>query len=598
MCRRRGSLILAGVMAVISAAGLGAGLLSLPPILGNILGEEGSTLRGLAQRSPVALPPGLVERFPDTPFASVVWIIAALFVLATVGSTANFLHQYLSLTVAASTVADLRRAVFRHALRMPLLRVDGRVSDLVSRMLGDTEIIFTELVAITSKASAQLAKGAVALLVAFVIDWRLAGASLIAAPVLYTLIRKLGKRIRRASRGAMEAKARLMGAANETLAGLRIIKVYHAERTALGRFSRHNDAALKQELRARTAKALSAPLTELVTIAVVGAIALVATKLILHGTLGAENFMATLVALGVAGAQLRPLSRIVQELHASDAAATRLLEILGDDTDAFPARGQTRPALPRHAASLEFSGVRWRYPGATADALAGVDLVIPFGRTVAFVGPNGCGKTTLLSLVPRLFDPQEGAVLLDWVDTREVDLRSLRRQIAAVTQEVVLFSASVRDNITMGLPGVTDDEVRQAAVRARADGFIDQLPEGYGTMLGEGGTSLSGGQRQRLSIARAVLRDPSILILDEATSMIDAESERQIGAAIEEFAAGRTCLIVAHRLATVVGADLIVVMDEGRVVDTGTHEELLGRCGLYRRLAQGQFADSAPAGAP
>lgn len=590
MGRRKGKLTLAGVMAVVSAGGVGAGLLSLPPILNNILGDQQSTLRTLASESPVSLPSGLVERLPDEPFESVVWIIVGLFLLSLVGATANFLHQYFSLTVAAATVADIRREVFRHALHLPLLRVSGRASDLVSRMLSDSEVILTGLVAVTSKAAAQIARGVIAFIAAFVIDWRLALTSLVAGPVLYTVIRKLGKRIRKASHGAMESRAGLMGVASETLGGLRVIKVYHSERAALGRFTRHNRETLRQELRARTAKALSTPVVEIVSIIVVGAIAIGATKLIIEGHLAPGQFMGTLVALGVAGAQLKPLTRLVQELQAADAAAARLSGVLAEESDARHHSAGRLPALARHAQSIVFEGVRFRYPRADHDALAGIDLEIAFGETVAFVGPNGCGKTTLLSLVPRLFEPSAGRVRLDGVDVKEGDVLSLRRQIGVVTQDVVLFSGSVRDNIAMGRAGVDDSSVHAAAERARATGFIERLPDGFETRMGEGGASLSGGQRQRLSIARAILRDPSVLILDEATSMIDAESERAITEALAEFSSGRTCLIVAHRLATVVNADRIVVMDAGGVVDIGTHEELLSRCPLYQSLAKGQFA--------
>jgi len=590
MGRRKGKLTLAGVMAVVSAGGVGAGLLSLPPILNNILGDQQSTLRTLASESPVSLPSGLVERLPDEPFESVVWIIVGLFLLSLVGATANFLHQYFSLTVAAATVADIRREVFRHALHLPLLRVSGRASDLVSRMLSDSEVILTGLVAVTSKAAAQIARGVIAFIAAFVIDWRLALTSLVAGPVLYTVIRKLGKRIRKASHGAMESRAGLMGVASETLGGLRVIKVYHSERAALGRFTRHNRETLRQELRARTAKALSTPVVEIVSIIVVGAIAIGATKLIIEGHLAPGQFMGTLVALGVAGAQLKPLTRLVQELQAADAAAARLSGVLAEESDARHHSAGRLPALARHAQSIVFEEVRFRYPGADHDALAGIDLEIAFGETVAFVGPNGCGKTTLLSLVPRLFEPSAGRVRLDGVDVKEGDVLSLRRQIGVVTQDVVLFSGSVRDNIAMGRAGVDDASVHAAAERARATGFIERLPDGFETRMGEGGASLSGGQRQRLSIARAILRDPSVLILDEATSMIDAESERAITEALAEFSSGRTCLIVAHRLATVVNADRIVVMDAGSVVDIGTHEELLTRCPLYQSLAKGQFA--------
>jgi len=594
MKRRGRSLAAAAALAVVSASGLGAGLLSLPPILNNVLGDRQATLRELAQDAPVALPQHLIDALPGEPYASVVWIIVALVVLSFLGAVANFGHQYLSLTVAAATVADIRRAVFRHALRLPLLRVSGGASDLVSRMLSDTQVIMKGLVAVTSKAAAQIARGAIALVAAFVIDWRLALASLIAAPILFTVIRKLGKRIRKAYRGVMESNAHLTSSAIEALSGLRVVKVYHAERAALGRFSAHNRRALKQEMRARAARALSTPTVEVVSIVVVGAIVIVSARFILEGRLSPGQFMGALVALGVAGAQLKPLTRIVQEIQAADAAAARLDEILHSATDAPPKDKQRRlPPVPRHAESIEFDNVRLRYPGAAHDALAGVSLRVAFGETVAFVGPNGSGKTTLLSLVPRLFEPTAGRVLLDGADIAQRDLRTLRRQIAVVTQEVVLFSGSIRDNIAMGRPGAAPEQIEAAARRARAHDFIQKIPGGYDAPLGEGGTSLSGGQRQRLSIARAILRDPAILILDEATSMIDAESERAITEALAEFSVSRTCLIVAHRLATVTSADRIVVMNQGAIEDAGTHDQLLSRSPLYQTLAAGQFAETA-----
>tara|TARA_R110002095_G_scaffold42444_1_gene38761 strand:- start:164 stop:934 length:771 start_codon:yes stop_codon:yes gene_type:complete len=247
------------------------------------------------------------------------------------------------------------------------------------------------------------------------------------------------------------------------------------------------------------------------------------------------------------------------------------------------------PKLPRHSESLVFNNVSFLYPGGSSRAVANVSLKINAGETVAFVGPNGCGKTTLLSLVPRLFDPNEGQVLVDGIDITRVRVRSLRRQIGVVTQEVVLFKGTIRDNIAYGNTSATDEQIRQAAERARATQFINQLDDGFDTHVGEQGLTLSGGQRQRIAIARAILRDPAILILDEATSMVDAASERLIGEVLATFCTNRTTLIVAHRLSTVLGADRIVVMDNGSIVATGTHDELLESCKLYQSLAQHQL---------
>jgi ABC-type multidrug transport system fused ATPase/permease subunit len=249
------------------------------------------------------------------------------------------------------------------------------------------------------------------------------------------------------------------------------------------------------------------------------------------------------------------------------------------------------PKLARHCESIRFDGVTFTYPRAERPALDQITLEIRHGQRVAIVGPNGSGKTTLLALVPRLFDPNpgSGAVLIDGRNIREVAVRSLRRQIGVVTQETVLFRGTIRGNVAYGADDASEERVVAAAKKARAHEFIAAMPKGYDTPVGEQGLTLSGGQRQRIAIARAILRDPSILILDEATSMIDADSEAKIAEALAEFASGRTCLIVAHRLSTVINADRIVVMDAGRIVDDGTHAELLKRCSVYRLIAENQL---------
>jgi len=601
--RRPRALISAIAMAFVSAGGLGVGLIAIVPML-NIVFQQGdgalaSEARRLADSWGVTLPAGVLNALPTTQMASVIWIVIAMVFLTILGSTANFLHQYLSLTLTARVTADIRRDVFRHVLHMPLSKIAGDANDAVSRMLNDTQALQLGLMALTSRVVAQMTKGLAAFVAALLIDWRLTLLALLIAPILYTIIRKLGKRIRRASRGVFEERARLMGVASESLQGLRVVKTYSAEREQLGRFSRHNREALRQELRARTAKALSTPLTEMLAIIAMGGLAILAASWIITSGLSPGVFLGALAALGAAGASLKPLSNLVQTIQASDAAAQRLAELLdspGEATGPRARRDGGKPRLARHRESVGFEDVVFAYPKAEAPALSGVSLRIEAGETVAFVGPNGSGKTTLLSLVPRLFNPDSGRITIDAVDIASVDLTSLRRQIGVVTQEVVLFRGTIRENIAFGRLGVTDADIERAAQAARADEFIRAKPGAYEAEVGEGGVSLSGGQRQRIAIARAILRDPAILILDEATSMIDAESEQMIGEAIAEFTRGRTCLIVAHRLSTVRTADRIVVMDAGRIVDIGRHDDLLDRCDVYRRIAQGQLIE-APAGA-
>ncbi len=607
MLRRRWTALAAIGMAFVSAVSLGAGLMGMVVVLGQILprdsavaGAAGKSLpdlaRDLAAKLPAwigPVPEAWFDALPTERYQAVVVTVVGIGVLALVGAAANFLHQWLALTLTTRTLADVRLAAFERILAVPLGRITGGDSaDLISRTITDANMLNAGLQALMSKALAQLTKGAVSLALAFALSWRLSAVTLVVAPVLYVVIRKLAKRVRRASRGAMRSQAKLLHVASEALGAFRLVKVHGAESYELSRFGEHNERVMREQFRARVAKALATPLTELVTLVAVGGLALVAARLIIEGGLDLPTFIGTLTLLAAAGQSIKPLNSLVQDVQVASAAAERIMAVLDEPPEVAGQRGGD-PA-PRHAVELRFEGVRFTYPGAAQPALRGIDLVVPFGATIAFVGPNGCGKTTLLSLVPRLHAPDTGRVLLDRVDLATVDLASLRGQIGVVTQEVHLVRGTVAENIAYARPEASRDEIADAARRAHATAFVEALPRGLDTPIGDRGQTLSGGQRQRLAIARALLRDPTILILDVATSMIDADSEALIADAIDAFGAGRTCLVVAHRLSTVVHADAIVVMDEGRVVDSGRHEELLERCPLYRSLARHQLG-SAPA---
>ncbi len=601
MLREPRTLALAMVMAVVSAAGLGAGLLAMVPVVDAIVGQ-GQTLAELAaefnEQSPVDIPQGVIEVLPTGEFDAVVTVIVVVGLLTLIGGAANFGHLYLSLTLVERTIAGIRRDLFQRVLFMPLRRVVALgTSDATSRIVNDPQALGAGFVALVSRGVAQVSKGVVAFCAAFILEWRLTAVTLVVAPILYTVIRKLGKRIRRASRSALESQAGLYDAATESLQGLRVVKVHTTERRETGRFARTNREVLRQLLRMRTARSLSSPLVEIMALFSFGILALIAVKAIQDGELDPSRMLVVLAALGVAGASLRPLTGIVNDVQQSTAAAQRIQAQLSEPVE--PGRERDLPRLPRHHETIRFDGVVFTYPGTDQPALDEVELTIRHGETVAVVGPNGSGKTTLLGLVPRLFDPDEaldrprggGRVLIDGKDIRRVTVRSLRRQIAVVTQETVVFRGTIADNIAYGMPGATMEQVIDAARRARAEEFIE-AKGGYDAQVGERGLTLSGGQRQRLAIARAILRDPAILLLDEATSMIDAESEARITEALAEFASGRTTLVVAHRLSTVVNADRIVVLDKGRVVDQGVHSELLERCDVYRRIAEHQLVSA------
>ncbi len=598
MFRRRATVTWAFIFAMVSAGGLGVGLVMLGPMLKMLL-EEGNNLPGLAEQFNakghwITIPDPLIAILPPDPFIGIVWLMLGILVLTLVGGFANFMHKYLSQALAAVTVAQIRQEVFCHVIHLPLDSVIARgPSEFIARIVRDAAELQRGLIALTSKSVTQILKGFAALVAAFVFQPLLSITVVITAPVMGIILKKLGKRIRRGTRGSLQAQEGLLRVATETLHGLRAVKANTGERRVTGWFHRLNKVVLKQELRVRTARALTPPLVETVSVIVVGGLAIFAARLILDQKLQTDQFMMAMASLGVALASFRPLAGLINDIQAAAAPAQRLADVL--DKQREGSTGIRMKSLPRHTISVEFNEVSFSYPGADKLALDSVTIKVKAGERVALVGPNGSGKTTLVSLLPRLLEPASGNVCVDGIDIATVSLRSLRRQIGVVTQETVLFRGSVAQNIAFGTDPsyCTRDRIIDAAKRAHADGFIGELPRGYDTDLAEQGASLSGGQRQRLAIARAILRDPSILILDEATSQIDAESEAHINAALAEFCGGRTALLIAHRLSTVHNADRIVVMDGGRIVAQGTHEQLLGSCELYQRLTRTQLLTPA-----
>jgi ABC-type multidrug transport system fused ATPase/permease subunit len=587
LLRHKGQLAAAMALAAISAGGLGFGFVALAPVLEFLLKKQDSIGSWLQQNAPW-VPQAVIDRLPTDPFGGVLAVFVALMAMTVVGAAANFGHQYLSLTLCVRVVTEIRHDVFKHCINLPLGVVLQRgASEFVSRTTRDSAELQRGLVALTGKTVAQATKGAAAFAAAIWFDWRITLIALVAAPMIAIPLRKFGKRIRRGVRGSLRAQEDLLRASSESLQGIRAVKTASAEAESIRRFDAANAAVLREEMRVRFAQAMSSPIVEAISIAAVCALALIAARQIIDGKLQFETFVLSLGALAAAGGSLKPIAGLINEVQAASAPAERLQELI--DSPREDAGERAKPTLPTHARLIRFEDVTFRYPGATTDALRGVTLEVAHGERIAIVGSNGCGKTTLLALLPRLFTPQSGRILVDGADVAGHSLRSLRSQVGVVTQDSVLVHGTVADNIRFGLEGVDDEAVRAAARRAHASAFVERLPKGFETVVAEGGTSLSGGQRQRIAIARAVLRNPRILILDEATSQVDAESEEQINAAIREFGEGRTTLVIAHRLSTVLAADRIVVMDAGRVVATGRHEELLATCEPYGRIARTQL---------
>jgi ABC-type multidrug transport system fused ATPase/permease subunit len=611
MFRYWGLMLAALVLVCVSGAGLGLGLLGASPVLENLLAGT-NNLPGLAAQwnarlaagasalpalaglaAGLAVPAATIAALPTAPFTALAAILGALALVTVVGSAAGFLHTSITLAVVNRTVTAARRRAFAAALRAPLGRIlQEGPADVVARIVNDSAQLATGLNVLTSKAVLQFVKGAAALAVALAINAKLTALALLVAPALFVAIRSVGRRIKHGSARALQSQSGLYGAAAASLGALRTVKVNTAEAAEIARFHRINKSMLRELDRVRRAQALASPLTETINIVLLCGMVLVAGYAVSRGRITGHEVIMVLAVLAVAGSAFKPLTGIVNDVQAAAPAADRLKSII--DLAPEPGAARRLPRLARHARDIEFRGVTFTYPGAVSPALRGVSLTIPHGRRVAFVGPNGCGKTTLLSLLPRLFDPDAGAVLIDGTDVAGVSSRSLRAQMGVVTQESVLFKGSIGENIAFGHPGTTAERIVAAATSARAHEFIARLPGGYDAPVAEGGTSLSGGERQRLVLARAILRDPAILILDEATSMVDAAGEATITEALRELSVGRTVLIVAHRLATVQSCDSIVVMQSGAIVDQGTHPELLARCPLYQELARHPFLDGGP----
>jgi ABC-type multidrug transport system fused ATPase/permease subunit len=597
MLKWRVRLILAVALAIFSAMGLGIGLLSLGPALSLILNpESGQALPELAQQFNaenhlISIPQWLIKQLPVERFDGVMFILIGVACLTFIGGIANFLHSYLSGWIAVHTVARVRKQAFGHVLGLELGRVlRSGASEFISRIVRDAEALQAGLTVLLGKSIAHLSKGIVAFIVACVFDFRLVIIALLVLPILAIVLQRIGRRIRKGSKTSLVVQQELLRISNEAVQGLRTVKVNTAEQSIESKFSSENDRLIKAEMKVRIARALMSPLMEILSIVVLGGLAAIAAKSIIDGALDFDRFLLSIGSLAVAGGSLKPLSGMVAFIQASEAPAERLQDIL---TAPLEVETQQQP-IQTHAETIVFDGVTYTYDDTSEPSIHDVSLTINHGECVAVVGPNGSGKTTLLSMLPRLLTPQSGTIFIDGVDIAGVDLHSLRSQIGVVTQETVLFRGTIEENIRFGLDA-SIDQVREAAEHAHAAEFIEAMDGSYDANVYESGTSLSGGQRQRLAIARAMLRDPAILILDEATSQIDTESEALINDTLDRFCESRTVLIIAHRLSTVQMADRIVVLDRGKLVDAGTHDELLSRCDVYARLAQTQLVSSSDA---
>jgi len=491
-------------------------------------------------------------------------------------------------------VADIRLKVQENLLRLsPSYFEENSPSEISSRMTADTALIEQVVGTTVSVALRNLIMGMLGVGYLFYLAPKLAAGLLIGIPVVVLPIVFFGRRVRSVSRSSQDRVADIGTIVSETLGGMRVVQAFNQERRELGRFagaveSTFDTARRRIRLRAlMTAIAIMAIFGSIVMLVWDGAIG------VARGSVTGGTIFAFVVTSGIVAGAFGALTEVYGDLLRGAGAASRLNELLNERPSiAAPARALALPS-PAHG-KLAFEHVTFRYPTRLETAaLADFSLVIEPGETVAIVGPSGAGKSTLFQLAERFYDPQAGTIKLDGVPLTSVDPAEIRRRMALVPQEGVLFAASVRDNLRYGNWDAGDEAIWEAARAANAETFLRELPDGLDTFLGEGGARLSGGQRQRMAIARAVLREAPILLLDEATSALDAESERLVQDALDRLMQDRTTLVIAHRLATVRAADRIVVMDKGRIVESGTHEALTGAGGLYARLAALQFDDKA-----
>jgi subfamily B ATP-binding cassette protein MsbA len=541
---------------------------------------------------------------PTTAFKTLVWVCTGLVIGTLLKSAFRIAGAFYTGRICALVTLDLRKELYRRTLRLDMATFrQTTTGDLMNRFTTDVHTAANGVQNVFGMVICEPMKIVVCLAGAAWVSWQLLLLTMISAPLAGYAIGRLASSLKRANRRAIEEMSTVYDRLEETFASLKVIKAFTRESRERARFHQQSKQFYKKQMRIWFYSSLVSPVTEVSGIGIIVAAILCGGYLVLNQKthlfgirVSAEPLSHGWLTLfycflGGASDPIRRLTAIFNSLQQGAAAADHLYEVLDREpqiTD--PARPK---ALPELLGPIEFRSVAFHYKP-EEPVLQGVSLRVEPGETIAIVGPNGCGKTTLMNMVARFYDPTAGSVVVSGVDVRELRRRELRDRIGVVTQETLLFDDTVAENIRYGRAEATRAEIIAAAERAHAHRFItDVLSDGYETRVGQGGNRLSGGQRQRIALARAILRDPDILILDEATSQIDVESERLIHQVLEEFTRGRTAFIITHRPSTLELADRIVVMDAGRIVDAGTFRELAGRCPMFRRLAHLDLREAA-----
>jgi subfamily B ATP-binding cassette protein MsbA len=535
----------------------------------------------------------LVKRFMKGTFVlqdpNIIWEVPiGVVVLFTVRGIGDYIANYFPSWVGRQVIKSLRHDLFQHYMRLPVAYSDQQQSGhLLSKLTNNIELV----AAAATNAAISLISDTLSIVILigylFYLNWVLAAYCIGAAPVIAWLMQVANRSFRRYSQRIQNSMGDITRVAKEAIDALRLIKIFNAEDHQTERFEQVNEHNRASNMKLVRAKSISNPVVQCIAAIALGSVLFVSIHQVQAGDLKLDDFFGFLTALFLIPAPLRSLVNMSGPLQQGIAAGQSVFEVLDQPTEG--AGGPLKIARAR--GEIEFRNVSFGYGSEKGDLLREVSFHVRPGETVAIVGPSGGGKTTLVGLVPRFYDVQKGAVLLDGIDVREYQLSNLRAQVSLVSQEVVLFHDTIRNNIAFNAVGKTAAELEEAARAANILEFVNEQPQGFDSVLTDRGQNVSGGQRQRISIARALLKDSPVLILDEATAALDNESERRVQQELAVLMRGRTTLVIAHRLSTVENADRIIVLDQGRIAEMGSHQQLLTRGGLYAALHGRQFND-------
>jgi len=544
---------------------------------------------------PRHLGPLVTGIFGAGPYAVLNFAVAAVAAIAVVGAVSAYFDKYLTTSVSQWVGHDLRRKVYHHIQRLSLAEHDkARTGDMITRVTTDIEVIqgFIESALLGILVNLMTLAGMIAVM--GYLNWRFTLIALSVMPVLFVVVYRYTGRIKKASRHVRVKEGDLLSVVEEVLTSIRVVKAFAREDYEQQRFDTESLANVEAGLEARSLKAKLAPVVEVIVATGTCLVLWYGARLALAGEFSAGLLIVFLLYLGKMYKPMRDLSKMTDTVSKAAVGYERLQEVLDIENPVRDSRRARR--APRFTGRIAFDTVSFSY-GADRAILKDVSLAIEPGQVAAIVGPSGAGKTTIVSLIPRFYDPVSGRVVIEGTDIRRYQLQSLREQISFVLQDTLLFRATIWENIAYGKPGAPSREIRRAAELANAHAFIEAMPDGYDTMVGERGVTLSGGQRQRIAIARAVVRDTPILILDEPTAGLDAASEQAVMEALGRLMQGRTSVVIAHHLGTVRNADVIFVMEDCELAEQGTHEALMALDGVYAKLHRLQHPVDATIGA-